>query len=90
MSREYKWDYKKNEKLKTERNISFEDILIAIRDEKVLLDEKHPTRLNQRKIVVFCKNYTYSVPYVVNNNVVFFKTIYPSRKYAKIFLKHEK
>lgn len=53
------------------------------------LSHQNPVKYpKQRHYIVFIKNYVYVVPYVRNGLVVFFKTIYPSRKYYKIYIKN--
>jgi len=85
----YDWDSKKNEWLKAERDISFEDILIGI-DEGRLLDvlvhsnqKKYP---NQKIFVVAVGGYAYLVPFAEDEEKVFLKTIIPSRKATKTYL----
>ena len=63
----FRWNHDKNEALKIERNISFEEIVLAI-DADGLLDElchpnleKYP---NQAIFVVALDAYVYLVPYV--------------------------
>ena len=84
----------KNQLLKSTRAISFEDILELIREGNILDDLKHPSakRTNQRIYLVKIKEYVYLVPYVIDvkNQEIFLKTIYPSRKYTKLYLKGEK
>lgn len=83
------WDEEKNKKLKAERDISFEDVVIAI-DSGGLLDiighpnqKKYP---NQNVLVVNIGNYAYLVPFVEDSQKYFFKTIFPSRKMTKKYL----
>ena len=80
----FNWNQEKNEKLKIEREISFEQIVFAIENQGLLDDTKHPSRTNQRLFVVLLNNYAYLVPYVKESeNSVFLKTIIPSRKATK-------
>ena len=78
----------KNEKLKIEREISFEDVILAIENDKLLDDLKHPNKEkypNQNIFILLIeiKNYVYMVPYVENESEIFLKTIIPSRKMNK-------
>jgi uncharacterized DUF497 family protein len=83
----FNWDQKKNEKLKAERGVSFEQIVFAIENEGLLDDIQHPSRTNQRLFIVFFNSYVYIVPYVKESkNSVFLKTIIPSRKAVKKYL----
>ncbi|MFH1051695.1 MAG: DUF4258 domain-containing protein [bacterium] len=85
----FHWNIEKNEKLKSERNISFEDVIIAI-DEGGLLDIiEHPNREKypgQFLLFVNIRNYVYTVPFVYNENKIFLKTVYPDRVATKIYL----
>jgi hypothetical protein len=86
-----KFNEEKNELLKSTRGISFKDVLILIYEDNVLDDLKHPElkRSNQRIYLVKIEEHIYVVPYVidVDKQEVFLKTIYPSRKYTKLYLK---
>ena len=84
-----KFDFntEKNEILKKERNISFEQIIESIAVNGVLLDFPHPNieqYPDQRIFVVEFNNYTYCIPYVRNKNIIFLKTIFPSRKFMSL------
>ena len=84
------WDEKKNEWLKKERGISFEDVELAILENRVLDILEHPNKEkypNQKLLIIEIENYAYVVPYIENNNEIFFKTIFPSRKYTRKYLK---
>lgn len=83
------WNEKKNELLKIERDISFEDILTAIDEGNLLALEKHPDQKkypNQNILVVKIRDYVYVVPFVEDNEKFFLKTIIPSRKATKKYL----
>ena len=82
----FDWDETKNEWLKSERGVGFEDVLIAVEEGNVLDDLEHPKRKNQRQMVIKHNNYAYLVPYVENNEKLFLKTMYPSRKATRIYL----
>lgn len=75
--------------LKLEREVSFEEVVLAI-EEGDLLDilenlnkQKHP---NQKILVVNINNYAYLVPFIEDEEKIFFKTIIPSRKATKKYL----
>ena len=79
----FDWDSKKNELLKQERDISFEDIIVAIDDGHLLdiLIHHNPRRYPHQKIfVVAVSSYAYLVPFVEDEEKIFLKTIIPSRK----------
>ena len=85
----YNWNEEKNELLKkSERKISFEKIISAIANKKLLDVIPSPTHKEQLCFVVNVENYVYIVPFVEEDNkTIFLKTIYPSRKYTKYYLK---
>ena len=76
-----KWDEEKNKILKKERGVSFEEIL----DSTFLGAEKHRTRDNQMVLLYEYKKYVWVVPCVVEDKYIFLKTMFPSRKYTKMF-----
>ncbi len=78
--------------MKNKRDVSFEDGVDALSDERVLDDIKHPNPSrypNQRIMVVNINDYVYLVPYVENEERVFLKTIIPNRKATKKYLRKE-
>jgi len=84
-----RWNEEKNIKLKLIRNISFEDVEEAILNDSFYRIEMHPDQEkypNQKKLFVEIEDYIYVVPFVENENEIFFKTIYPSRKDTKLLL----
>ena len=87
---EFRFNKEKNEKLLNERGMSFYMVIEAIAEKGILLNLDHPDQKgypNQKIIVVNIDGYAYCVPYVVQENDVWFlKTIYPNRKF-KAFIK---
>jgi len=84
-----RWNEEKNIKLKLIRNISFEDVEEAILNDSFYRIEMHPDQEkypNQKKLFVEIEDYIYIVPFVENEDEIFFKTIYPSRKDTKLLL----
>ncbi len=85
----FRWDNDKNVQLKKKRNVSFEQVLVAIEADNLvdILDhpdkEKHP---NQVLMLVSINDYVYAVPTVIEKDEFFMKTIYPSRKYTERYL----
>lgn len=84
----FRWSEEKNKILKDNRNISFEEILVAIQSGDLLeiipnASKNHP---QQDCFIVSINNYAYIVPYVEDEKGIFLKTIYPSRKYKKLLL----
>jgi len=85
----YKWNKEKNEKLKTERGVSFEQIAMHIERGDVLDIVEHPNQKkypNQQLLVVEINNYAYLIPFVEDENGKFLKTIIPSRKATRDYL----
>jgi len=82
------WDQKKNLKLKNERDICFEDIIIAINDGNVLRVQKsyNSKKYPHQKMIVKINNYAFLVPFVEDDKKIFLKTIIPSRKATKKYL----
>ena len=85
------WSEEKNQLLKQhpDRAICFEDIVSAIESGGLLDDIEHVNDgryAHQRQYVVLFNNYVYCVPYVVDDDVIFLKTIYPSRKLTRKYL----
>jgi len=87
----FAWDDAKNEKLKAERGVGFEEIVILIERGHLLDILEHPNRErygSQRIFVVQRGDYVYLVPFV-EDALVFLKTIIPSRKATKRYLGKE-
>jgi hypothetical protein len=88
----FDWDDTKNAKLRTERDIGFEDIVFHIERGDLLdiLEHLNPDRYaGQRIFVVRREGYAYLVPFVEYERTVFLKTIIPSRKATKDYLGEE-
>ena len=85
------WNNDKNEWLKSERNISFEELIVAIAEHDKLIDiiQNNGKYRDQKVLVVEMENYIYLCPFIENDNEIFLKTIYPSRKLTKIYLNEE-
>ena len=85
----YKWNREKNERLKIERGMSFEQITMHIERGDVLDIVAHPNQEKypkQQLLVVEINDYVYLVPFVENENGKFLKTIIPSRKATRDYL----
>ena len=84
----YEWNYKKNEWLKKERKISFEQIVFHLSQGDLWKISDHPDYKkypNQKIYYVIIDDYIYLVPYIIDRKNIFLKTIIPSRKATKIF-----
>ncbi len=77
------WNSEKNEILKRERGISFEEIAYLIESGQIIGIEKNSGRSNQKLYILEIENYAVIVPFVENDNEIFLKTAFPSRKYTK-------
>jgi len=83
------WNEEKNQFLKRERDISFEEVLLAIENSQILDIVKHPNQKryqNQKIIIININNYAYLVPFVEDEEKIFLKTIIPSRKATKKYI----
>ena len=83
------WNEEKNERLKKERELSFEDIIISIEEGNLLDIVEHPNKNrypNQKIFIVAVNDYAYLVPFVEDEEKIFLKTIIPSRKATKQYI----
>ena len=81
----FDWDQEKNEWLFDEtRGVSFEMVVTAI-EEGCLMDilQHAKPREHQKLYIVLIEEYVYVVPYVEDDEKIFLKTIFPSRKMHK-------
>ena len=86
----FSWNNDKNEWLKRERKISFEEVLFYILQGQLLDIFEHPNEeryKGQKIFVVDIGDYAYLVPFVESEHEVFLKTIIPSRKATKRYLR---
>jgi hypothetical protein len=86
----FDWNDDKNEELKSTRHISFERIVIAIEEGKLLDILEHPNKQqypNQLILIVDIESYAICVPCVIQDDAYFLKTLFPSRKYTLKYLK---
>lgn len=79
--KEVKWSLVKSERLKRVRGASFEEIMRS----KLLGVRRHPTKPHQSVMLFEYRNYVWVVPFVENESERFLKTLYPSRKYTKLY-----
>ncbi|WP_298752719.1 toxin [uncultured Arcobacter sp.] len=87
-----RYSLEKNELLKEQRDISFEDVVLALESGNLLDDIEHPNKEkypNQNIFILLIeiKNYVYLVPYVEDDTSIFLKTIIPSRQMNKKYNK---
>jgi len=89
----FTWDNEKNEKLKRETGISFEEVVFHIERGDILDILEHPNQERyggQRLLVINIEGYAYLVPYLESEDEVTLKTIIPSRKFTRLYLGREK
>jgi uncharacterized DUF497 family protein len=88
----FTWDDTKNEKLKAERGIGFEEIVFLIERGDLLEIVEHPKQERyprQQMFIVKREDYVYLVPFVEEESCFFLKTIIPSRKATREYLRKE-
>jgi uncharacterized DUF497 family protein len=91
----FRWDESKNEWLKLNRNICFEQIVVLMEQSDLLdvIDNPNQGKYPGQKIAVARINdYAYLVPYEQKDEEIELKTIIPSRKATRKYLgdSHEK
>ncbi len=85
----FDWDDEKNELLKRERGISFEEAVLHIENGDVLdvIDHPNAAKYGSQKIYILdFDGYAYLVPFIDSQDIRFLKTIIPSRKMTRRYL----
>ena len=80
--KQIKWNEEKNQLLKLQRGISFDEVLEQIEGGKILGRKIHPNSdkySNQEIFIIEIRSYIYYVPFIENDSEIFLKTIIPSR-----------
>ena len=88
----FRWPSEKNEILKAERGISFEEITVAVEAGALLevLPHPNPRKYPRQKIMVVAVfGYAYLVPFIEEGDHFFLKTIIPSRKATRDLIAKE-
>lgn len=88
----FDWSNEKNALLKKTRDVSFEQAVSAIKEGRLITVIKNPNQKkypNQKTLLVEIDDYVYLVPCIESESKVFLKTIFPSRKFTKIYLEEE-
>jgi uncharacterized DUF497 family protein len=86
----YQWNTDKNKFLKENRGVTFEQIVMHVENGDVIDIIDHPNAIkysHQRVLIIKINEYVYSVPFVEENKIRFLKTIIPSRKLTKLYLR---
>jgi uncharacterized DUF497 family protein len=89
----FRWDNEKNEWLKKNRGVSFEQVVILMEREDVLETIEHPNQSKyprQKIATVRIDDYAYLVPYVQESDEIFLKTIISSRKATNKHMREQK
>ena len=87
------WDENKNEFLKRERGVSFEEVIFHMNNGDLVARLDHPNRMkysHQQVFIVLIGDYVYMVPFVEDEEKYFLKTIIPSRKLTRNYLAERK
>lgn len=87
--KQFDWNQEKNEWLRTERDVTFEEIVYHLNHGGLLDLIAHPnqeTYPNQRIFIVNVEGYACLVSFVETDDGIFLKTIIPSRKMTNIHL----
>ena len=88
----FDWDEDKNNLLNETRNISFEEVILSLGNNKLLDRVENPYKLkypNQKMFIVEIDEYPYIVTFAEDKEKYFLKTIYPSREATKKYLNKE-
>ena len=83
------WGAEKNEFLRAERGLGFEDVVVAIESGRLLDVLMHPNGEDyrgRRIAVVDVGGYVMLVPYVETDDHLFLKAVIPSRKATRGYL----
>ena len=83
----FEWGNDKNEFLKKQRNVCFEDVVKVLSSDGDInivphFNKNYP---HQEIIVLKLNNYIHYVPFIEEDGVFFLKTIIPSRRLNKIY-----
>ena len=88
--KDFEWNKEKNEWLKEQRDISFEEIVYFIENGSLLDSYEYPNKKKyprQSIFVVQTDSYIYIVPYVEEDAYYFLKTIIPNSEAKKKYMK---
>ena len=83
--KEVRWNLLKSERLKRTRGASFEELVQA----KLITIKRHPMKPLQDIMLFEYKGYIWVVPFVSTEKETFLKTLYPSRKYTRLYKRGE-
>jgi uncharacterized DUF497 family protein len=89
----FRWDNEKNEMLRKNRGVCFEQVVVLMERGDVLDTIEHPNqdRYPRQKIAIIrIDDYAYLVPYIEKSEALFLKTIIPSRKATNKYVRAKK
>jgi hypothetical protein len=89
----YSWSIEKNRRLQAERSVSFEEVVFYIERGQLLDIVEHPNQEKyggQRIFIVEIRDYAYLVPFVETEDEIFLKTVIPSRKATRMYLRGDR
>ena len=75
------WNELKSQRLKRTRGVSFEEVIQG----RLIQIEDIPRYPGQHFMLLEYQGYVWVVPFVERGDEVFLKTIYPSRKFTKLY-----
>jgi uncharacterized DUF497 family protein len=90
VKKQYRWNLDKDVELRLERGISFQDVVDTLAQSGELDVVVHPNQERypgQRIYVIRVNDYIYLVPFVEDEDHIFLKTIIPSRKATRNYLR---
>jgi uncharacterized DUF497 family protein len=86
---EFDWSPTKNAELKERHGFGFERILVALAEGALLDEREHPNNeryAHQRQFIVLIDDYVWVVPFVLDGERTFLKTLFPSRQATREYL----
>lgn len=89
----FRWDNEKNEMLRKNRGVCFEQVVMLMERGDVLDTIEHPNQdryPGQKIAVIRIDDYAYLVPYIEKSEELFLKTIIPSRKATNKYVRAKK
>jgi len=89
----FRWDNEKNEMLRENRGVCFEQVVVLMERGDVLDTIEHPNQdryPGQKIAIIRIDDYAYLVPYLEKSEELFLKTIIPSRKATNKYVRAKK
>ena len=89
----FRWDNEKNEMLRKNRGVCFEQVVVLMERGDVLdaIEHSNQDRYPGQKIAIIrIDDYAYLVPYIEKSEALILKTIIPSRKATNKYVRAKK